>query len=68
LKVRIYNPNIRKLDSRTTSEYFIGYPNNSKGYRFYHPSHTPKIVEARNAKFCEDHEVSGNGNTQHVEF
>ena len=23
---------------------------------------------ARNAKFLEDHEVSGSGNTQHVEF
>ena len=46
VEVRIYNLNIGKLDSRTTSGYFIGYPNNSKGYRLYCPSYTPKIVEA----------------------
>ncbi|KAL0318363.1 UNVERIFIED_CONTAM: Retrovirus-related Pol polyprotein from transposon TNT 1-94 [Sesamum angustifolium] len=59
VEVRIYNPNIRKLDPRTISGYFIGYAENSKGYRFYCPSHIPRIVEARNAKFLEDLEVSG---------
>ena len=64
----IYNPNLGKLDSRTTSGYFIGYAINSKMYRFYYPSHTPKVVEARNAKFLEDHEVSGSGTPHKVEF
>ncbi|KAL0298745.1 UNVERIFIED_CONTAM: Retrovirus-related Pol polyprotein from transposon TNT 1-94 [Sesamum radiatum] len=32
---------------------------NSKGYRFYCPSHIPRIVEARNAKLLEDLETSG---------
>ncbi|KAK4400091.1 Retrovirus-related Pol polyprotein from transposon TNT 1-94 [Sesamum angolense] len=59
VEVRIYNPNIRKLDPRTISGYFIGYAENSKGYRFYCPSHIPRIVEARNAKFLEDLEISG---------
>ena len=68
VEFQIYNLNIKKLDSITTSGYFIGHPNNSKDYRFYCPSHTPKIVEARNAKFLEDHEVSRTGNTQHEEF
>ena len=31
VKVRIYNPHEKKLDERTTSGYFIGYPENSKG-------------------------------------
>ena len=68
VEVRIYNPNLGKLDSRTTSGYFIGYAINSKGYKFYCPSHTPKVVEARNAKFLEDHEVSRSGTPHEVEF
>ena len=33
-KARIYNPQEKKLDSRTIFGYFIGYPDKSKGYRF----------------------------------
>ncbi|RVW82840.1 Retrovirus-related Pol polyprotein from transposon TNT 1-94 [Vitis vinifera] len=51
--VRIYNPQEKKLDPRTISGYFIGYAKNSKGYRFYCPSHNTRIVESRNAKFLE---------------
>jgi hypothetical protein len=51
IEVRVYNPQLKKLDERTISSYFIGYVINSKGYRFYCPSHTPKVVKARNAKF-----------------
>ena len=32
----------------------MGYAVNSKGFRFYCPSHSPKIVESINAKFIED--------------
>ncbi|KAF7811384.1 Retrovirus-related Pol polyprotein from transposon TNT 1-94 [Senna tora] len=39
--------------------YFIGYPEKSKGYRFYCPNHSPRIVETGNAKFIENGEVSG---------
>ena len=34
-ELKIYNPHDeKKLDSRTTSGFFIGYPEKSKGYRF----------------------------------
>ena len=65
--MRVYNPHIKKLDERTISGFFIGYAVNSKGFRFYCPSHTPNIVNARNAKFLEEHEISGSG-SQKVEF
>ncbi|GJX48932.1 retrovirus-related pol polyprotein from transposon TNT 1-94 [Tanacetum coccineum] len=32
-EARVYNPQEKKLDSRTVSGYFIGYPEKSKGYR-----------------------------------
>ncbi|KAL6315675.1 hypothetical protein AAG906_005765 [Vitis piasezkii] len=52
-EVRIYNPQEKKLDPRTISGYFIGYAKKSKGYRFYCPSHSTRIVESRNVKFPE---------------
>ena len=58
-EVRIYNPHEKKLDPRTISAFFIGYAQSSKGYRFYCPSHTTRIVESRNAKFLEDDLNSG---------
>ena len=33
-EVRIYNPQEKKLDERTISGFFIGYPEKSKGYMF----------------------------------
>ncbi|KAL8170304.1 hypothetical protein V2J09_022108 [Rumex salicifolius] len=47
------------LDPRTISGYFIGYAEKSKGYRFYCPSHSTRIVESRNAKFLENDLISG---------
>ena len=47
----MYNPHERKLDPRTVSGFFIGYAEKSKGYRFYCPSHTHKVVEARMPDF-----------------
>ncbi|KAL4380068.1 hypothetical protein GQ457_02G020870 [Hibiscus cannabinus] len=58
-EVRIYNPQEKKLDPRTISGYFIGYAKKSKGYRFYYPSNSTKIVESRNAKFLENDSISG---------
>ena len=43
-EVRIYNPHERKLDPRTISGFFIGYPEKSKGYRFYCPNHSMRIL------------------------
>ena len=58
-EVRIYNPHEKKLDPRTLSGFFIGYAKTSKGYRFYCPSHSTRIVESRNAKFLENDMISG---------
>jgi hypothetical protein len=38
-EARIFNPGQGKLDERTTSCHFIGYPDRSKGYRFYGKEH-----------------------------
>ena len=45
----------------TISGYFMGYAEKFKGFRFYCPSHTTRIMESRNAKFLENDLVSGNG-------
>ena len=58
-KARVYNPHEMKLDSRTISDYFIGYQEKSKGYRFYCLDHNSRILEMGNAKFIENGEVSG---------
>ena len=54
-ELRIYNPQEKKLDPRTISGHFIGYVEKSKGYRFYCPSHTTRIMESRNLKFLENY-------------
>ncbi|RVW18958.1 Retrovirus-related Pol polyprotein from transposon TNT 1-94 [Vitis vinifera] len=58
-EARIYNPHEKTLDSRMVSGYFIGYPDKSKGYRFYCPNHSVRIVETGNARFLENGEISG---------
>ena len=67
-EARIYNPHEKKLDSWTISGYFIGYPEKSKGYRFYCPNHSLRIVEIGNAKFIETGEVSGSDDRQLMEI
>lgn len=59
VEARIYNPCERKLDSRMISGYFIDYSEKYKGFRFYCPNHSPRIVEIGNAKFIENDEVNG---------
>ncbi|KAM1777899.1 hypothetical protein ACFX11_044504 [Malus domestica] len=68
IEVRVYNPQLKILDSRTVSGFFIGYLPNLKGFKFFCPSHTPRIVEARNAKFLEDHELSGSEFPRNIEI
>jgi hypothetical protein len=58
-KTKVYNPHIKKLDSKTVSCYFIGYSERSKGFRFYCPSHTTRIVETRHVIFFENCNISG---------
>jgi hypothetical protein len=42
---KVFNLNIGKLDPKTISYHFIGYPDRSKGYRFYCPNNYVKIME-----------------------
>ncbi|KAI3812579.1 hypothetical protein L1987_17290 [Smallanthus sonchifolius] len=67
-EAKLYNPFLKKLDMKTVTCYFIGYPDHSKGYRFYCPSHVTCIVETKHAKFLEDFKVSeteGTSNDRH---
>ena len=66
-EVRVYNPQEKKLDPRTISGYFIGYAERSKGYRFYCPSNSTRIVESRNAKFLENDLISRSDQTQNLD-
>ena len=52
-EVRLYNPQVKKLDPRTIRCYFIGYPDHSKGYKFYNPTHGQRIVESLTTKILE---------------
>ena len=47
------------MDPKTLSGFFISYAETSKGYKFYYPSHSTRIVELRNAKFLENDMISG---------
>lgn len=58
-EARIFNPQLKKLDPKTVSCHFIGYPETSKGYRFYCPDRVTKFVETRHAVFLENNEVWG---------
>ena len=53
-KVRVYNPQIKKLDPKTISGYFVGYCIRSRGSRFFCPCHTTRIVESDIAVYFED--------------
>ncbi|KAJ9554358.1 hypothetical protein OSB04_018403 [Centaurea solstitialis] len=55
-EAKAYNPHERKLDSRTISCYFVGYPERSRGFKFYNPT-TKSIFgtgNARNVVFEEE--------------
>ena len=66
-EVKIYNPQEKKLDERTISGFFIGYPEKSKGYMFYCLTHSTRIVETGNG-FIENGETSGSEASQNVEI
>jgi len=56
--ISVYNPHEKKLDVRIVSDFFIGYPNKSKGYIFYFPNHNTIIVESGNDRFIENGQIS----------
>uniref|UniRef100_A0A2N9EWH4 Integrase catalytic domain-containing protein n=1 Tax=Fagus sylvatica TaxID=28930 RepID=A0A2N9EWH4_FAGSY len=57
-ELRPYDPSLKKLDPRSVSGYFVGYANKSKGYRFYCPSYSMRIVESKRAVFLEGDSVN----------
>jgi hypothetical protein len=58
-KAKLFNPSIGKLDPKTVSCHFIGYPDKSKGFHFYCPDRYIKIVETRHTIFLEDEVIWG---------
>lgn len=57
-ELRLYNSHERKFDPRSVRRYFIDYPKRCKGYRFWYPNHSMRIVETTNVKFIELNEIS----------
>ena len=58
-EAKVFNLNIGKLDPKTVSCYFIGYPEKSKGFHFYCPERHTKFVETEHAVFLEDELMRG---------
>ena len=67
-EAKMFNPHLGKLDPKTVSCHFIGYPDRSKGYRFYCPDRFTKFVETRHAVFLENKEVSGNSEAREIDL
>jgi hypothetical protein len=58
-EAEIFNPNAGKLESKTVSCHFIGYPEKSNDFRFYYPDRHTKYVEMRDTIFLEDEMIRG---------
>jgi hypothetical protein len=58
-EAKIFKPNAGKLEPKTVSCNFIGYPEKSKGFRFYCPDRHTKYVETRHVIFLEDEMMRG---------
>jgi hypothetical protein len=58
-EIKVFNPNIGKLDSKIVSCHFIGYPEKSKCFRFYCPDIYTKFIEIRHVVFLKDEMMRG---------
>jgi hypothetical protein len=58
-EAKVFNPTIGKLDPKTVSCHFNGYPERSKGFRFYCPDRFTKFVETRHVVFLEEEMLRG---------
>jgi hypothetical protein len=58
-EAKLFNPSIGKLDPKTVSCHFIGYPEKSKRFRFYCVDRYIKIVKMRHTVFLEDEVIRG---------
>lgn len=59
VEVKVYTSTKKKIHPKIINRYFVGYANKSKGYRFYCPNAHNIIVEAINAIFFKNAEISG---------
>ena len=66
-EARPYRLHEGKLDSRTTSCYFVGYAERSRGFKFYDPL-KKSFFETGNARFLEDVEFGGEDKVRNVVF
>lgn len=67
-EARVFNPNMGKLDPKTISCHFIGYPDKSKAYRFYCPNQFTKFIEIRHAVFLEDDVIRGSMTSREIDL
>jgi hypothetical protein len=67
-EAKVFNPSIAKLDSKTVSCFFFGYPEKSKGFRFYCPDRYTKFVETRHVVFLEDEMIRGSTVVQKIDL
>jgi hypothetical protein len=44
-EAKVFNPNIGKLDPKIVSCHFVGYPEKSKGFRFYYADRHTKFIK-----------------------
>jgi hypothetical protein len=58
-EAKLFHPSIGKLDPKTVSCHFIGYPDKSKGFHFCCPDRYIKIVEMRHTIFLVDEVIRG---------
>jgi hypothetical protein len=58
-EAKVFNPNIGKLDPKTVSCYFIGYPEKLKGFHLYRLDIYTKFVEIRHVIFLENEMMRG---------
>jgi hypothetical protein len=67
-EAKVFNPTIAKLDPKIVSCHFIGYPERSKGFRFYCLDRSTKFVETRHAVFLEDEMIRGSGTVRKIDL
>lgn len=67
-EVRIYNSHKKKVDSRTTNDFFIGYLGKFKGYGFYYLDHSMRMVEIGNTRFLENDNIGRSMEPHKVEI
>ena len=66
-EVRPYRLNDDKLDSRTTSFYFVGYSERSRGYKFYDPT-VKNVFKMGTVTILEDVEFRGRNKVRDIVF